>query len=229
MSEGSRDGGLKALVHRFRQPEGVADGALVLFHGRGADENDLWPLIDILDPDRRLAGVTPRGPLSLPPGGAHWYVVRRVGFPDRDSFDTAYELAGAWLDAFGHATGISIGKTILGGFSQGAVMAYALGLGRGRPQPAGLLCFSGFIPVVEGFENDLQGRQGLPVAIGHGTYDEVIGVDFSRVARERLEEAGAAVTYRESPMPHAIDPTFLSELHAFVNHAIERTGDIPAK
>ena len=45
----------------------------MLFHGRGADEYDLFPLLDALDPERRLVGLAPRGPLSLPPGGAHWY------------------------------------------------------------------------------------------------------------------------------------------------------------
>ena len=62
----------------------------MLFHGRGADEHDLFPLLDILDPERRLLGATARGPLSLPPGGAHWYVVRRVGYPDPETFHATY-------------------------------------------------------------------------------------------------------------------------------------------
>ena len=68
---------------RERPATGEAQGALVLFHGRGADEDDLFPLLDVLDPPRRFDGYTPRGPLSLPPGGAHWYVVPEVGFPTR--------------------------------------------------------------------------------------------------------------------------------------------------
>ena len=69
-----------------RQAREVRSGALILIHGRGADSNDLEPLLDILDPDRRLLGIFPRGPLSLPPGGRHWYVVREIGFPDADTF-----------------------------------------------------------------------------------------------------------------------------------------------
>src|SRR4029450_3123659 len=60
------------LEDRTRPPAGEPEGLLVLFHGRGADEHDLYPVLDLLDPDRRLLGVTPRGPLSLPPGRAHW-------------------------------------------------------------------------------------------------------------------------------------------------------------
>jgi phospholipase/carboxylesterase len=188
------------------------EGALVLLHGRGADERDLFPLLDILDPDRRLLGATARGPLSLPPGGAHWYVVRRVGYPDPETFNATYpELAG-WLDGMLAEHGIPPSRTVLGGFSQGSVMSYALGLGPGRPRPAGIMALSGFLPTVEGFDLDLGKAAGLPVAIGHGTHDPVISVEFGRDARDRLVEAGARVTYRESPMSHTIDPSFLREL-----------------
>jgi phospholipase/carboxylesterase len=208
-----------SLVERIRPANGDPDGALVLFHGRGTDENDLFPLLDLLDPERRLLGATARGPLSLPPGGAHWYVVRQVGFPDSDTFRSTFEQAGGWLDELLARHDIPAERAVLGGFSQGAVMSYALGLGLGRPRPAGILALSGFIPTVNGFE--LGDATGLPVAIGHGAFDPVIGVEFGRDARDRLLEAGADVTYRESPMPHAIDPGFMRELPEWVSG---RTG-----
>jgi len=206
---------LDSLAYRLRPAAGEAEGALVLFHGRGADENDLFPLLDLLDPERRLVAATPRGPLSLPPGGAHWYVVREIGFPDKETFDAGYDLAGGWLEAFAEQTGVPPEQTVLGGFSQGAVMTYALGLGRGRPRPAGLIALSGFIPTVEGFELDLSPPLP-PVAIGHGTYDPVISVEWSRRANQQLEQAGADVLYREYPLPHAIDPGYLSELSSWL-------------
>jgi phospholipase/carboxylesterase len=200
------------VQHRLRTPAGDPEGAIVLFHGRGADEHDLFPLIDMLDPERRLLGVTARGPLALPPGGAHWYIVRRVGFPDPDTFQDTYDALTPWLDALLAEHGVPHDRTVLGGFSQGAVMAYALGLGAGRPRRAGILALSGFVPTVDGFALDLEAAAGLPVAIGHGAYDPVISVEFGRDARDRLAAAGADVTYRESPMPHAIDPAFLRDL-----------------
>jgi phospholipase/carboxylesterase len=182
------------------------EGALVLFHGRGTDEHDLYPLLDVLDPERRLLGATLRGPLSLPPGGAHWYIVRQVGFPDRETFHTTYPAVAGAVDDLLAEHAIPHDRTVLGGFSQGAVMSYALGLGVGRPRPAGIVALSGFLPTVDGFALDTGGAAGLPVAIGHGEYDPVISVEFGRDARDRLAAAGAEVTYRESPMPHAIDP-----------------------
>lgn len=173
----------------------------MLLHGRGADEHDLFPLLDALDPERRLHGYTPRAPLSLPPGGAHWYVVPRVGHPDPATFAAAYEQLGEWLDALPFPPE----RVALGGFSQGAVMTHALGLGRGRPRPAALLVFSGFIPQVEGWEPGLE--PPFPrIGIAHGTYDQVIPVEYGRRARDVLEAAGADVLFRESPIQHWIDP-----------------------
>ena len=205
----------------YRPPAGDPEGALVLFHGRGADEHDLFPLLDILDPERRLLGVTARGPLSLPPGGAHWYVVRRVGYPDPETFHATYGQVTSWLDALLAEHGIAPEKTVLGGFSMGAVMSYSLGLGAGRPRPAAIMGLSGFLPEVDGFVLDMDKAAGLPVAIGHGTHDPVISVDFGRDARDRLKGAGADVLYRESPMPHTIDPGFLRELPAWLRGALD--------
>ena len=58
------------VPHRLRPAAGEPEGALVLMHGRATDENDLFPLLDLLDPERRLLGVTPRGPLSAAAGRA---------------------------------------------------------------------------------------------------------------------------------------------------------------
>lgn len=205
------------MEHQVREAAGEPAGALVLFHGRGADEFDLHRLLDFLDPERRLLGMTPRGPISLPPGGAHWYKLQEVGFPDRETFLATYEEVGRWLDDFLDERGISHDRTVLGGFSQGAVMAYAFALGKGRPRPAALIALSGFIPTVDGFELDLS--EIPPVAIGHGTYDPIISVEFGRRARQVLEEAGASVLYREYPLPHAIDPSFLIELRDWLAQA----------
>ena len=204
------------IMYRTRPASSDPEGVLVLIHGRGADENDLFPLFDILDPDRRLLGIAPRGPLSLPPGGAHWYEVRRVGFPEPDTFHPTFQRLERWLAELLASNDIPPERGIVGGFSQGAVMAYALGLAQGRPRPAGLLAFSGFLPTVEGFELDLADRRDLKVAIGHGSYDPIIGVEWGRDARDRLLSAGASVIYRESAMPHAIDPDFLRDLVPFV-------------
>jgi phospholipase/carboxylesterase len=212
--------GLDVLAHRTRPATSEPEGALVLFHGRGTDENDLFGLLDLLDPERRLTGLTPRGPLSLPPGGAHWYAVRQIGYPDRDTFMATFDLAASWLDSLPAELGVPPERTVIGGFSQGAVMSYALGYGPDRPKPAAIVALSGFVPTVEGFELDVEGRSDIPVAIAHGTYDPIIGVEWGRRAYERLQAAGAPVIYHEAPLPHAADPDFLASLAPWVREAV---------
>jgi phospholipase/carboxylesterase len=193
------------VIFRERPAEGDPAGLLVLHHGRGVDELDLLPLGDALDPERRLHVVSPRAPLEIPGWpGYHWYLVQRVGYPDRETFHAAYRELGAFHDETRARLGIAPKRTVLAGFSMGAVMSYATGLGGDRPRPAGILAFSGFVPTVEGWHPDLAGRAGLPVFIAHGRNDPVIDVAFAHRARELLQ--GLEVEYHESDLPHAIDP-----------------------
>jgi len=205
---------------RVRPATGTPEGALILLHGRGADENDLHPLLDVFDPQRRLVGFTPGGPLSLPPGGRHWYAVAQVGYPDPSTFGPTYAELTALLDGQLAEHGVPWDRTVLGGFSQGTVMSYAVGLGEGRPLPAGILAMSGFIPTVDGWQLRSDGLQDYPVAIAHGSLDPVISVEFARDAKQRLEAAGADVLYRESPMAHTIDPRVIPDLQAWVRDRV---------
>jgi phospholipase/carboxylesterase len=189
-------------------------------HGRGADEHDLAPLLQALDPDADLLGVLPRGPLALPPGGRHWYVLREVGSPDRETFLQTFDTLSDWLDGVLAENEVAPERLVLGGFSQGAVMAYSLALSVGRPRPAAVLAFSGFIPRVDGFEFDLDACAGLPVSVSHGSLDSIISVEFAREARARLEAAGLAVRYREDPVAHTIAPGALAQAQEVLADAL---------
>jgi phospholipase/carboxylesterase len=195
------------LTFRERPAHGDPQGLLVLHHGRGTDENDLLPLADALDPERRLHVVTPRAPLQLPGSpGYHWYRVPRVGYPDPDTFKAAYDALAELHDTLWDRTGLTPAGTVLGGFSMGTVMSYALGLGADRPAPAGILAFSGFVPTVTGWEPSLSDRRQLGVFIAHGRRDPIIEVEFARRARDLLERGGLEVEYHEGDSGHHIDP-----------------------
>jgi phospholipase/carboxylesterase len=198
-----------SLIYRERPAAEEATGLLVLHHGRGADEHDLLGLADVLDPERRLHVVTPGAPLGIPGWpGKHWYVVPRVGYPDPDTFRVSQERLAEFHDMLWDQTGLTPEQTVLGGFSQGSVMSYAMGLDPSRPVPAGLLVFSGFIPTVDGWTPDVasRGAAGLRVFHAHGRQDPVIEVGFGRAARDLLEAGGVDVEYHESDAAHHIDP-----------------------
>jgi phospholipase/carboxylesterase len=198
---------VSALTFRERPAGGDAAGLLVLHHGRGADEHDLLGPADTLDPGRRLHVVTPRAPLTFPGSpGAHWYVVPRVGYPDPETFRNAYTKLADFHDELWQRTGIAPERTVFGGFSMGSVMSYALGLGPDRPAPAGLLAFSGFVPVVDGWQPSPADRTDTRAFIAHGRRDPIMEIGFARQARDLLEAGGLDVEYHESDAAHHIAP-----------------------
>jgi phospholipase/carboxylesterase len=202
-------------------------GLLVLHHGRGSDEQDLIGLAPVLDPEERLHVAAPRAPLRLPGSpGYHWYMVPRVGYPDPDSFRAAYQELAAFHDGLWERTGLGPARTVLGGFSMGTVMSYALGLGGDRPAPAGILALSGFIPTVEGWQPSLEDRKDTTrILIAHGRQDMVIPVTFARRAHELLEQAGFAVDYRESDAAHNVDPGDIARATAWLERTLAERAD----
>jgi phospholipase/carboxylesterase len=208
------------LTYLERPAAGAATGLLVLHHGRGSDERDLLGLADVLDPERRLHVVTPRAPLDLGGPGYHWYVVPRVGYPDHDTFHAAYRGLAAFHDGLWERTGIGPERTVLGGFSMGSVMSYSLGLGPDRPAPAGVLAFSGFVPVVDGWQPDLAGHRGVRAFIAHGRRDPVMEVGFARRAHELLAAGGLDVEYHESDAGHHIDPAHVPAAVAWLGRTL---------
>jgi phospholipase/carboxylesterase len=212
---------MSPLARIERAAAGDPEGLLVLHHGRGTDEGDLARLADLLDPERRLQVVTPRAPLTLPgSSGFHWYLVPRVGYPDRGTFAAAREALAELHDGLWEETGVGPDRTVLGGFSMGAVMSYAMGLGADRPSVAGILAFSGFVPTVEGWEPALDDRTDTRVFVSHGRRDPVIGIEFAERARELLLDGGLDVAYRESELGHQIDPAHLRDAQGWLDEVL---------
>ncbi len=208
---------MASLNYLERPASGQPQGLLILNHGRGTDERDLLGLADVLDPAGRLAVVTPRAPLRLPGSpGYHFYVVPRVGYPDPDTFEAARAALASLHDELWEQTGLTPERTVLGGFSMGTVMSYALALSAERPAVAGILALSGFVPTVEGWQPALSDRRSTRVLISHGRLDPVIGVEFARSARALLEGAGLPVDYREFDGGHNIDPRDLPRVIAWL-------------
>ena len=73
--------------------------------------------------------------------------------------------------------------------------------------------------MVEGWS--LDGSRPLPpVALGHGTFDPVIPVEFGRAARDQLLAAGAELLYEEYPLPHTLDPSFLAVVQRWLGSKV---------
>jgi phospholipase/carboxylesterase len=213
-----------ALVTKVVRGRQDPDRLLMLIHGKGADEQDLVPLIPYLDPEGRFLTVLPRAPLRFM-GGWEWYDsdgIPRGGPELIGSVDALDDV----LDSSCAEYGFDRSQAIVAGFSQGCALTLALGLRRSpRPRPAGLLGMSGFLAEREGLEYDFTAAP--PILIQHGTADELISVEYGRRAAARLGAEGVPVVYREYPIAHQV--TLESTQDAMAWLALVLTGQRPAE
>lgn len=212
---------MDSLTYAERPAAAEPEGLLVLHHGRGTNELDLLGLADALDADRRLHVAAPRAPLVLPGSpGYHWYLVPRVGYPDHDTFHGARAALAELHDGLWERTGIDPSRTVLGGFSMGTVMSYAMALSAERPPVAGVLAFSGFVPSVDDWHPRFEDRQGTRAFVAHGRHDPIMEIGFAHRARELLEAGGIDVDYHESDAGHQIDPAHLAAASGWLAGAL---------
>jgi thioredoxin 1 len=190
-------------VVRGQAPERL----FLLLHGFGADENDLAGLLPYLDPDGRFVTILPRGPIAAPPGFA-WYDIGGVtGNGERAdaTFLANLDALDDLLDAAAEEHELPRREAIVGGFSQGAAMALALGLRHSdREHPTAVLAMSTYLPEIEGLEYDWEAAREIPVLVQHGSEDPLIPVARGRALARTLAGHGVPVVYREYPMQHQV-------------------------
>lgn len=209
-----------SLTHLVLPPRSPADGpppALLLLHGRGSDERDLVGLAAALDP--RLTVVSARAMAPLGPG-YHWYDLHAIGEPEPTGFRRSLALLDHFVDEIVVGYGIDPARLYLLGFSQGAVMSGSLTLTRPE-RVAGAVLLSGYLPLRSGLAIDQARLRGRPIFVGHGTWDQVIGVEFGREAHAFLAQVGADVTYREYPIAHHVGDAELRDVAAWLTDRID--------
>ena len=190
---------------------------VVLIHGRGADMNDLADLAAMFDVSGGARFIFPNAPKAFEPYpgmsfGWTWF----DGWPpEPGSVDESRKTLLAFTDDLlaKHPTS----KLILGGFSQGAMMALDAGL-RTERELAGIVAMSGGL--YEQQLPDLAARNHVPVLIGHGSVDDVVPVTYARRARRVLEDAGFDVEYHEYPMGHQIVVEEIAVVKAFLERVL---------
>jgi phospholipase/carboxylesterase len=212
-----------AHLHRKAQEPGAGKSPmLVLAHGYGSNEADLFGLIDYLDP--RFIVVSLRAPLTVQTGAYAWYHVHWT--PDgRARGDES--LAGESLDKYRDAVSVAIAaydanpaRVFLAGFSQGAMMSQALAL----TQPAlvaGAVLMSGrTLQMLR--EAQLSVDQTYPpMFVTHGVADAVVPVSEGHATRDFLNALNATCEYREYPMAHTISEQSIADVDAWLTARLD--------
>jgi phospholipase/carboxylesterase len=190
----------------------------VLLHGFGASGDDLVGLAGEFDAPVRL--VFPAAPLEL--GGLYgdaraWWLLDldrlqdelRRGVPrDRrdevpDGLVAARDHVIRMIDELVAQLGITDDQLVLGGFSQGAMVALDVALHRPRP-PAGLILMSGTLLAETVWRPRMASLAGVPVMMSHGRHDALLPYSIAELLRDRLTEAGAAVDWQPFVGGHEI-------------------------
>ena len=194
---------------------------IVVLHGRGASAEDLAPIAgEILGEDYRW--IFPNGRLQMDLGGwvgYGWYAFEQVA-RDLPASRAAVE---ALLAEIWERTGLDAARTVLAGFSQGAVVTLDVGL-RATRRFAGLVAMSGYLADDATLPEALARARDQRVLIVHGTEDPVLPVARGRAARLALESAGLAPVYHEFEMGHEVSGASLATVEAFIREVLPPGG-----
>ncbi len=232
--------GLRTRITGGTDGKGGGRGPLVLLlHGFGAPGDDLVPLADALNVPAGTRFVFPEGPLSLSfgPGNARaWWLIdmarlaqdRAAGRVRDLSQDIPKGLAPVretmlnFLKEIEQRFDADPKKTVLGGFSQGAMLSCDLLLHTDRPY-AGLVQLSGNILAQPIWGPLLPKRKGLPVFQSHGVQDEILPYVGAERLRDTLAHAGLSVEWHNFRGGHEIPRMVLQRLGLFITKAVTST------
>lgn len=199
--------------------EGEPDApALVLLHGRGSDERDLFPLGRMLD--SRATIVSVRAPFPAAPwgygSGYAWYRYLGGTTPEPESFEWSQRSLSAFLETLHDRFGGLPGGIVLGGFSQGGTTALGKLL-RHPDSVRGLFVCSGFLADHPSVAATPETVGTTPIFWGHGTADASIPHDVGAAGQEALRRAGARLTaHSYEGMGHTIGSAELADLKGWL-------------
>ncbi len=212
---------LGGVTHLHVEPDAGAEGLplIIAIHGRGADATDLAGLAGELHPNR-FQWVLPQGPRPVPlaPGytGWAWY---DLGATQAQTVVESRDLLMGFVDKLLERIGVPRARTLIMGFSQGAVMAMHVGLT--SPEPfAGIVAMSGHLPAAEELIPVLSQRLDRKLLMIHGTRDSVLSIDVGRRARDIIEKSGLKPEYHEFDMDHQITAESLAVVREFIDRVL---------
>jgi phospholipase/carboxylesterase len=210
-----------SLYHLVREPKVKQEKnpLLVLLHGYGSNEEDLFSFAAQL-PDEYII-VSARAPYSLPPYGNAWYAITFDNDMNKFSDDVqavqSRDLIVKFIDELVEAYPVDKEKITLIGFSQGAILSYAVALT--YPQHINrVAALSGYLNMdIVGKDIHTKDLSKLKFFISHGTVDQVIPVEWARKAPEFLKALGLQEEYHEYPVGHGVAPQNFYDLLNWLN------------
>jgi phospholipase/carboxylesterase len=203
---------------------------LLLLHGVGSNEEDLFGLAPYMD--ERFLVVSARAPVVLGYGSYGWFNIEFTPagmVADIEQAKRTLLMLPGFIDELVETYGADGRRVYVAGFSQGAMMGLALTLTR-PDKVAGLVAMSGRLPEqVREHEPDREALAGKPILVTHGLYDPVLSVGQARAARDYLGSLPVELTYREYPMAHEVSMESLRDVTAWLKKSLDAGGGAPSE
>jgi phospholipase/carboxylesterase len=198
---------------RIRPGTSLSGRLLVLLHGWTGDENVMWIFTRRVKPEDWI--ISPRGPVSSAGGGFGWFPSGDTHVPRLLEIKPAIEQLLNMIDRWAQANLVKTKPLTLMGFSQGAMLAYAISL-LFPHRVSGIAALAGYLPEKWLAENLQTSLAAKPFYIAHGTQDATIPVSYARQTVQLLKALGAPVTYCESDAGHKLSMNCLHGLEEFL-------------
>lgn len=232
--------GLRVRVIGGTDGRGGGDGPMImLFHGFGAPGDDLIPLAGAIDVPAGTRWLFPEGPLSLSMGfgdsRAWWIIdmariqedraagrVRDMSMEIPQGLALARERLLAFLKELPRHLPIDYKRTVIGGFSQGAMLTCDALLHTDYPF-AGLVQLSGNLLAQPEWAPLMRKRKGLPVFQSHGTQDDILSYVGAERLRDALNKSGLPVDWHSFRGGHEIPETVLKALSVYLRTVLVKS------
>jgi phospholipase/carboxylesterase len=216
------------LQYRHREPQIPATDSqkpplLLLLHGLGADENDLFGLAPFMD--ERFFIVSPRAPQTLPYGGFAWFEL--IIGPDGigvsvKQFEQSRVLILKFVDELIEKHNLDPKRVFLCGFSQGAMMSVSAFLSEPLKFAAVVAMSGRAMPEMLPESEDFDALKDFPVFVTHGIYDQVLPIENGRATNEILSALPVDLVYKEYPMAHEISQESLHDVSSWLRKQLDK-------
>ncbi|SEF32269.1 phospholipase [Variovorax sp. NFACC27] len=200
------------------QPDVREPWLLVLMHGVGSNEQDLFGLARMLPPQFHVLSL--RAPYVLSPDSYAWFEFdvlpsgeRRI---DEEQERESRFLVGEMVASASQQLGVPPERIVVGGFSQGGIMALSLLLTRPESVRAALVWHSRLLPQVVPHIAPPEAFEGKALWVSHGSADNVIPPSAAQATRELARTLPLKLSGTDFPGAHEIRPAELQATLAWL-------------
>lgn len=215
-----------SLVHFVRKPTMIEDRPplLVLLHGIGSNERDLFDLAPYLD--QRFLILSLRAPNTIGRDSYAWFQINYTPQRSLINAEQAEASRQTLITFIGEAVtayGADPQRVYLMGFSQGAIMSASITLTRPDLVAGAVLMSGRILPQIQTQIAPDEQLKGLPILVVHGTLDQVLPISNGRNSRELLSKLPVNLTYHEYPMGHTVSEESLRDVTKWLREQLDKS------